>query len=117
PILEHAAKSSDTAGKVLAQVLDGKSSVALAYSESARGLGTFDLATVAEPVADGGYRINGKKVLVPDGASVQWIIVPARIGSAADGDIGLFLVSGEAVGLTREGAPMLDGSWAADITL
>ncbi|NYT61653.1 acyl-CoA dehydrogenase family protein [Alcaligenaceae bacterium] len=117
PLLETAAKNSAEAGKVLAQVLDGKTSVAFAHAESAWGTDFFDLDTVAEPLADGGYRISGKKTLVPGGAGAQWLIVPARIHGAANGDIGLFLVSGEASGLTRVGAPMLDGSWAADLVL
>ena len=49
--------------------------------------------------ADGGYRLNGRKLFVPFANVAQFIIVPARIGGP-DGDVSLFLVDHATPGMT-----------------
>ena len=66
----------------------------------------------------GGYRLSGRKVFVLDGHVADTLIVAARTaGSVADkGGITLFLVPGEAPGVSRQRAVMVDSRNAAIVT-
>ena len=70
------------------------------------------VATRAERLADG-YRLDGRKTAVLDGAAADTFIVSA---STADG-LSLFLVPADARGVTVEAYPALDISVAAIVTL
>lgn len=119
PILAQAAASSSLAREVLTHLLEGKLSVALAYAETERGYDPQATACTASLGQNGQYQLQGRKVLVQDGADATWIIVPARLATSASpaGELGLFLVRGDAPGVTRERTQMIDGSYAADVNL
>jgi alkylation response protein AidB-like acyl-CoA dehydrogenase len=81
----------------------------------------YRLHQVATRAADGGggWSLNGSKTVVPAGDEADAFIVPARFAGAedeADG-IALFLVAGDAAGVTRRGYPTQDGARAADLLL
>ncbi|MCY1280065.1 Acryloyl-CoA reductase (NADH) [compost metagenome] len=114
PLLAAAHAPGSVAAGALQGAMEGRHSLALAWTESHHGFAPLDVQTRAEPDAGGGYRLSGSKVLVDNGGDADWIIVPARTG--AEG-ISLFLVRGDAPGLTRTAVPMVDGSWAADLSL
>ncbi len=78
---------------ILPKVAEGALTLAFAHSERAA---RFDLAhvdTTATKTADG-WRLNGSKIAVLDGAAANQIIVSARIANAngASGKLALFLV-------------------------
>lgn len=111
--------SSTLIAEALEATLAGRASLALAWSESSHGFDPLDIQTTAVRTGESGFLLNGAKVLVDNGGSADWIIVPARVGAGdepLDG-ISLFLVPGDAKGLTRKPVPMIDGSWAADLVL
>ncbi len=69
--------------------------------------------------ADDGWRIDGRKAVVLNGDTADKLIVSARLtGDVTDATgIGLFVVDGDAPGLTRRGVATIDGGRAAEITL
>lgn len=76
---------SAAAEKVLAETVEGRALVALAWEE---GQGDFlSPTTVAHPVGDA-FRLEGRKVLVIDGGCADSLVVSARCGTG----VGLFLV-------------------------
>ncbi|NUS56502.1 MAG: acyl-CoA dehydrogenase, partial [Streptomycetaceae bacterium] len=84
-------------------IAEGSLLAALALAEP----GTRDLAAIALPAtatADGGYRLDGVKTHVIDGALAGLILVAARL----DGETALFAVDADAAGLTRTVLPVLD---------
>ncbi|GAA4980166.1 acyl-CoA dehydrogenase family protein [Yinghuangia aomiensis] len=84
-------------------IAEGSLLAALALAEP----GTRDLAAIALPAtatADGGYRLDGVKTHVVDGALAGLILVAARL----DGETALFAVDADAAGLTRTALPVLD---------
>ncbi len=92
--------------------------LAFAYAEPQSRYDLFDVQTQANKSGDG-WMLNGTKGLVLHGAVADKIIVSARTaGSSCDRDgIGLFLVDGNAPGLSRRSYPTQDGLRAAEITL
>ncbi|TMS59595.1 acyl-CoA dehydrogenase [Imbroritus primus] len=118
PLLAEGAKGSPAAD-ALARVMAGQASVAVAWTESAHGFAPLSIATTAQATTDGGYRLDGHKVLVENGADAEWIVIPARTNgsdNAADG-ISLFLVPRDVAGLGITPVRMLDGSRSADLAL
>jgi acyl-CoA dehydrogenase len=100
----------------LPAVVEGDRFLALAYQEPKSRYDLHRVATRAEPSGDG-WRISGQKVHVLDGHVADAIAVVART-AGAEGDrdgIGLFLVPGNAPGLTREPQTRLDSRGAANI--
>ena len=95
---------------ILPMVAEGALYLALAHSERAA---RFDLAhvdTTATKTADG-WRLNGSKIAVLDGATANQIIVSARVANAngASGKLGLFLVPAGVSGLTLRDYARLGG--------
>jgi alkylation response protein AidB-like acyl-CoA dehydrogenase len=72
-----------------------------------------DIQAAAEPCA-GGFVLSGRKAVVLDGDSADWLIVPART-PRADGGVTLFLVDAGAEGVHRAGFATLDDQRAAEI--
>lgn len=62
--------------------------------------------------AGNGWRLSGRKALVLDGADADRLLVSAR---TSDGAMGLFLVQGDADGVTRTRFHTIDDFTAADI--
>lgn len=102
---------------LLPQIVSGDLTMTLAIDEGAH----FDPAGIAlEAKAAGtGFVLTGQKTLVLDGHVADKIIVAARTsGSAGDRDgITLFVVDGNAAGVSREKLSMLDSRNAALVTL
>lgn len=119
PMLAQAAPSG-TAHEVLQLAMEGKVSLALACWESHHGFDPLAVNTVAVKEREGRYLLTGRKVLVDNGGNADWIVIPARTGPGgpqARGRISLFLVPGNAPGLSRTSVPMVDGARSADLTL
>ncbi|NQV20644.1 MAG: acyl-CoA dehydrogenase family protein [Rhodospirillales bacterium] len=103
--------------EVLGAIAGGERILALALEETQRHAPTR-IATTAEKSGDG-YRLNGAKTFVLDGHVADQLIVIARTSGANDDPRGLslFLVDGNAKGLTRRRTVMVDSRNAANITL
>ncbi len=116
--LLHRAGSEDQKKQHLDAIIDGSACLAVAIQEEGS---RYDLAKVAvRAERDGdGYRLSGKKIQVIDGAAADSLIVSART-SGADGDadgISLFIVPGDAAGLTRTSQHRVDHRLAAIVEL
>ncbi len=104
--------------EVLAQVIEGRAQVALAWIEpQAR----YDLAWVETRATrrDGGFVLEGRKAVVFNAAAADWLVVPARTaGGARERDgITLFLVPAEAKGVAIQPYRTVDGLRAGEVTL
>ncbi len=117
-VLRHAASDAQKAA-IVPDIIAGTKTLALAYQERQSRFELSDVATRARPDGNGGYILDGEKLVVLNGDSADTLIVSARIsgGRRERGGIGLFLVGGTAAGVTRKGYPTQDGQRAADIML
>jgi pimeloyl-CoA dehydrogenase small subunit len=117
-VLRHAGSPALQA-KLIPQIIEGQLTLALAHQEKQSRFDLYDVATTATFNDKGGYVLDGTKVAVLNGDSADHIIVSARVsGKRRDkGGIALFLVAGNAAGVTRKGYPTQDGLHGADITL
>lgn len=109
--------SEDQKAALLPAIAAGDMTMTVAIDEGAH----FDPAGIALEAksSDAGFVLNGQKTLVLDGHVADKIIVAARTSGAAgekDG-ITLFLVDGDASGVTRDKLTMLDSRNAAVVTL
>jgi alkylation response protein AidB-like acyl-CoA dehydrogenase len=104
--------------KLLPQIAAGTLKLSLAAYEAA---GRYDLSYVGGTAqqSGGGWRLSGRKTVVPDGASADFFLVSARSGGmVGDRDgISLFLVPRDAKGLTVAAYPTQSGARAADLLL
>jgi alkylation response protein AidB-like acyl-CoA dehydrogenase len=104
--------------QLLEQIATGELKLACALAEKQSRHDLFDIATHSVKNADG-YLLNGVKTVVLHGAQADQLIVSARSsGAQRDTDgISLFIVDGDAAGLSRRDYRTIDGFRAADITL
>lgn len=94
-------------------IAGGTVRIALAHQENgADPLALQAVATGARAV-DGGYRLDGAKLLALDAPSAASLIVSARI--EGEEGIGLFLVPVDGEGVAMDSYPLVDGTRAADI--
>lgn len=100
----------EQAGSLLSALAEGRLRPALAHGEGGDTL--LDVATAARQAGDG-WRLSGRKLLVPDGDSADLLLVTARTGAG----LGVFLVRPGAAGLTLTAAATVDGGQAADLVL
>ncbi|WP_426420623.1 acyl-CoA dehydrogenase family protein [Bradyrhizobium genosp. A] len=116
-ILRHGASNAQKA-KFIPAIAEGRMKIAFAYAEPQSRYDFFDVETNARRDGDS-WVLNGTKGLVLHGHAADIIIVSARTagGSRDRGGIGLFLVDGNAPGLSRRGYPTQDGLRAAEISL
>jgi alkylation response protein AidB-like acyl-CoA dehydrogenase len=97
---------------VLGPLAEGGSVLALAHAEPAARWSPSAAGVTA--TQDGGtWRLTGVKEPVPNGARADVLVVSA----VTDGGTALFLVQGDAGGLTRTGYRTHDGGRAANVTL
>ena len=91
------------ATELLEGICAGGLTVTLAVTEAG---GRWDEAGVTLQAAQGasGWELTGSKTFVPDGATADVILVPARTAAG----ISLFAVPGPAAGLTRVPLPAMD---------
>jgi len=101
--------SEEQRERFLTPSVEGKRSLALAYAERQSRYNLADCSTHAEPT-DGGWVLHGQKVWVLNGAFADHVIVAARTdGDQLDeGGISLFIVDGDAPGLSKTVVPGMD---------
>jgi len=114
----HRAGSEEQKKQYLEAIIDGSACLAVATQEDGS---RYDLAKVTTRAAreGDGYRIDGTKIQVIDGAAADAVIVSART-SGDEGDeagISLFVVPGDAAGLTRTRQHRVDHRLTAIVEL
>jgi len=116
--LIEAAGSQAQRDDYLARIISGELVASFAHGEPQSRYECHRVETRAEQQG-GGYVLTGRKAVVPHGDSADLLVVSARVsGNPGDADgIGLFLVAGDAEGVTRRGYPTIDGLRAAEIEL
>lgn len=96
---------------VLDQVLEGKAIATVAWHEAGQGYDVTLAKTDAAQTADG-WVLNGAKAVVLAGDVATHFIVTAWSGE----ELGLFLVEGDASGVTRDTVHLGDNRGAAHLT-
>jgi pimeloyl-CoA dehydrogenase small subunit len=98
-------------------IIEGSKTFAFAQLEKNSRYDLHDVATSAKKKGDA-YVLDGEKFVVLNGESADTLVVTARTkGSQRDtSGIGVFLVPGNAKGVSRKGYPTQDGLHAADIS-
>jgi alkylation response protein AidB-like acyl-CoA dehydrogenase len=111
--------SDALAAKVIPSIVDGSMTLAFAHQEAEARFDLANVTTTAKADGKGGYVLEGAKCVVLGGDTAGKLVVSARVsGDRASKDgLALFLVDGDAAGVTRRGYPTQDGTRAADITL
>ena len=99
-------------------IVDGTSQGAFAYLERQSRYELADVKTTAT-ASDGGYVLNGEKVVVFNGANADQLIVSARTSGGQNDEqgISLFLVAADTQGLEKVSYRMMDGQVVANIVL
>jgi pimeloyl-CoA dehydrogenase small subunit len=117
-ILRHGASDQQKA-TLIPEVIAGTRTLALAHQERTSRYNLADIQTRASADGNGGYSLDGEKMVVLGGDSADTLIVTARMaGNRTDrSGVGLFLVAGNAAGVTRTSYPTQDGFRASDVTL
>lgn len=100
----------------IASIIDGRNTFAFAQLESNSRYDLNDVSTTAKKMGSS-WVINGEKLVVINGEYADALIVTARTKAAQrdKGGIGVFLVPGNAKGISKKGYPTQDGLHAADI--
>lgn len=98
--------------EVLPQVLSGQKIAALAVTEPSGGSDVAGLRTTAVRKGDT-WVINGEKTFITSGMRADWLTVAARTGGPGRGGISVFLVPGDAPGLSRTPLKKM-GWWSSD---
>jgi pimeloyl-CoA dehydrogenase small subunit len=116
--LRHGANAAQQSA-LLPDVIAGSRTLALAHTERQSRYDLADVSVKARPDGNGGYVLDGEKVVVLGGDTADTIVVSARMsgGKRDRNGIGLFLIGGTAAGVTRSSYPTQDGFRASDITL
>ncbi len=95
---------------LLPGIASGEAVATLALAEPAGRWDPEGIALEASSSGDG-YRLTGTKSYVTDGITASLIVVAARTpGTTGSEGIGLFVVDGDADGLTRKSLPVLDAT-------
>ncbi|SEL89232.1 hypothetical protein SAMN04515665_12260 [Blastococcus sp. DSM 46786] len=97
-------------GELLAAIAEGTTVPAFAHAEIGTRWSASAAAVTATQAGDD-WTLSGVKEPVPAGARADVLVVSAVI----DGGTGLFLVQGDAAGLTRTGYRTHDGTRAANV--
>jgi alkylation response protein AidB-like acyl-CoA dehydrogenase len=93
------------AGDVLPAIAAGRCVATLALAEDAGRWDEGGVATRAVGSPERGWRLEGHKSYVVDGGAADLLVVAARVES---GEVALFLVDGDASGLSREPLATVD---------
>ncbi|HEX5065208.1 MAG TPA: acyl-CoA dehydrogenase family protein [Myxococcota bacterium] len=92
----------------LSGIAEGRALAALAYAEPNR-LAPQAMQAIFRPTPGGGATLHGVKRYVVDGHGADLLVVAARReGSQGEAGIELFLVPGDATGVTRRALPTMD---------
>jgi alkylation response protein AidB-like acyl-CoA dehydrogenase len=90
-------------------IAEGRTLATLAYAEPGGALEPGALRASFRPAPGGGATLHGDKRYVVDGCAADLLVVAARReGSQGEEGIELFLVPGDAAGLTRRALPTMD---------
>jgi alkylation response protein AidB-like acyl-CoA dehydrogenase len=111
------AAGTDAQRAQLEAIVAGGTVAALAHDEPGSHYELTHVAMTATQTTNG-WVLNGAKAVVSMGDSADLLLVSARTsGNAQDADgISLFLVPGNAAGLTRRGNGRIDGGRTAELT-
>jgi alkylation response protein AidB-like acyl-CoA dehydrogenase len=103
-------------GELLERIASGELKLACALGERQSRHDMFDIATRAEPRADG-WVLDGEKKVVIHGAQAGMLVVSARTGGEQRGQDGvsLFVLPADTAGITITDYRTLDGQRAADV--
>lgn len=106
----------ERAAEILPKVAAGEHLLAFAHSEPNSRYDLPRVSTMATE-SDEGWVLDGHKAVVLHGDSADTLIVSARTGGRDDEREGitLFLVPGDAEGLTKKAYPTIDGMRGADL--
>ena len=109
--------SAEQKAATIPGIIDGSKTMAFAQLEKNSRYDLNDVATSAKKKGDG-WVIDGEKFVVLNGESADTLVVTARTkgGQRDTAGIGVFLVPGNAKGVSKKGYPTQDGLHAADIT-
>src|SRR5947199_189006 len=114
--LRHGGSAAQKSAHIPA-IIEGGKTFAFAQLEKNSRYDLGDVATSAKKKGDG-WVIDGEKFVVLNGESADTLIVTARTksGQRDRNGIGVFLVPGDAKGVSKKGYPTQDGLHAADIS-
>ena len=112
------AAGNDAQKERIASLIDGTTVAALAHDEPGAHYELARVATRAVRQGDG-WVLSGAKAVVLQAEHAQLLLVSARTSgdAASEAGISLFLVPGDAAGLTVRGYGRIDGGRAAEVTL
>lgn len=112
-----AAAGTDAQKASIAELIDGSKIGALAHDEPGSHYELSRVATRAKREGDG-WTLSGAKAVVVQGDHADLLLVSARTSGEVDSEdgISLFLVPGDAAGVTRSGMGRMDGGRVAEIT-
>jgi alkylation response protein AidB-like acyl-CoA dehydrogenase len=110
--LVAAVGTAEQRGEILGGISEGTTIAVFAHAEPGTRWSPSAEGVTATPSGDG-WTLTGVKEPVPSGARADVLVVSA----VTDGGTGLFLVQGDAAGLTRTGYRTHDGTRAANIRL
>ena len=109
--LVAAVGTAEQKGELLGGISEGTTIAVFAHAEpGTRWTPTAEGVTATQ--SGDGWTLTGVKEPVPSGARADVLVVSALL---ADGGTGLFLVQGDASGLTRTGYRTVDGTRAANV--
>lgn len=111
PILK--AGSAEQQSKFLTPMIEGETSLALAWQERESRYDVTKVATKAEK-SSGGWTLRGEKVFVLNGHAADHLVVSAR---TADGALALFVVDAKAPGVEITSFTTMDSNRAANVRL
>lgn len=102
---------------ILQPMMEGDTSLALAYDERQSRYNLADCKTAARKT-DGGWQIDGEKVWVLNGHAADSILVVARTAGQqlAEEGLSIFVVPADSPGLSRTAVKTMDGQRAAFLT-
>ncbi|MFM0337672.1 acyl-CoA dehydrogenase family protein [Paraburkholderia fungorum] len=112
-----ARSGNETQQTLLGGMIDGSRIVALAHGEPDSHYELSQVKTRAQ--RNGGtWRLNGAKAVVQHGERASLFLVSARTDGAVDAEegISLFLVPGDAAGISVRGYRKIDGGRAAEVS-
>lgn len=111
------ASGGESVGGLLEQVIAGETLVAFAHGEPASRYNVSHVETTAKKDGDG-WVLDGSKAVVFGGGDADKLVVSARTSGDTTDESGicLFLVDGDADGVSRRSYSTVDGYPAAEIT-
>jgi len=114
--LRHGGSSSQKAAHIPA-IIDGSKTFAFAQLEKNSRYDLNDVTTTAKSKGQG-WVIDGEKFVVINGENADGLFVTARTkgGQRDNAGVGVFLVPGNAKGVSKKTYPTQDGLRAADVT-